>query len=345
VSLTERDTVAAARAFQNAIREAWEIAGARNAKQIERLTFELEPRMRRLGRPFQTLSDSTIHDNVFGDKSTVSKWIFAVSLLAALGELMSQEGRDPRPLGTVGEWRERHDAARRGQVVLVTAGPGAGLVDQEYFGLPEDAGWWWSDYHSVIPQWARRYLTLEPRAHRIMAYQPRFIPDLLQTPDYARAALLMRHPDADPRAIEAHLKMRMLRQQQTLGRAAIWALLEQAALQRQVGSPQIMRDQYRRLAELYSRDYSQTKINMQVVSQPEEGISHAGPYVILRFESPDMPDVAYLPYLDGPPELRHGFYLDDAADLASLIARFSGLGRQALSRDDSRDLITNLIQP
>src|SRR3982751_6209846 len=50
---------------------------------------------------------------------------------------------------------------------------------------------WWNRYGDVLPTWLQSYLGLEAAATVIRSYEVQFIPGLLQTPDYARAVILL----------------------------------------------------------------------------------------------------------------------------------------------------------
>ena len=53
---------------------------------------------------------------------------------------------------------------------------------------------WWLDYRDVLSPAAQDYVIMEVAATEILGYEPNQVPDLLQTPDYMRAAAA-----ADPR--------------------------------------------------------------------------------------------------------------------------------------------------
>ena len=56
---------------------------------------------------------------------------------------------------------------------------------------------WWHQYGEVLPGWFEFYVGLEAAATRIRTYEVQFVPGLLQTPEYARAAVIRGgHPAA-----------------------------------------------------------------------------------------------------------------------------------------------------
>ena len=50
----------------------------------------------------------------------------------------------------------------------------------------------------MLPGWFQSYLGLEAAAALIRTYEVQFVPGLLQTPEYARAVVLLGHPGAAP---------------------------------------------------------------------------------------------------------------------------------------------------
>ena len=53
---------------------------------------------------------------------------------------------------------------------------------------------WWLDYRDVLSPAAQDYVIMEIAATEILVYEPNQVPDLLQTPDYMRAAAAADRP-------------------------------------------------------------------------------------------------------------------------------------------------------
>jgi transcriptional regulator with XRE-family HTH domain len=168
-----------------------------------------------------------------------------------------------------------------------------------------NAAGWWHDYSDILPGWFEAYVGLEEAATQIRSYEVQFIPGLLQTSEYARAVTLLGHPSAPAREIERRVDLRMARQA-LLDRKDppnLWVVLDEAVLQRPFGGWDVMRGQLRHLIDMAERP----QVTMQVI--PFQAGGHAaagGPFSILRFAEPDLPDVVYLEqltsslYLDKP---------------------------------------------
>lgn len=164
---------------------------------------------------------------------------------------------------------------------------------------------WWHDYSDVLPSWFEAYVGLEEVATQVRAYEVQFVPGLLQCEDYARAVTLLGHDGAPPREIERRVRLRMARQAvlEKPDPPNVWAVVDEAALRRPVGSPAVMQGQLKHLIEMAQLPY----VTIQVMPFKAGGHSAAGgPFSILRFAEPDLPDVVYLEqltsalYLDKP---------------------------------------------
>jgi transcriptional regulator with XRE-family HTH domain len=177
-----------------------------------------------------------------------------------------------------------------------------GVVDEEERDILRalarraNAPGWWHDYSDVLPHWFEAYVGLEEVATQIRAYEVQFVPGLLQTEDYARAVTLLGHDGAPPREIERRVRLRMARQS-VLDRddpPNLWAVIDEAVLRRPAGSPAVMHGQLRHLAELAERP----NVTIQIIPFQAGGHSAAGgPFSILRFAEPDLPDIVYLEQL------------------------------------------------
>lgn len=168
---------------------------------------------------------------------------------------------------------------------------------------------WWHRYSDLLESWFETYLGLEQAASLIRTYELQFLPGLLQTSDYVRAVTQLARTDTIE--IERRVELRMRRQQVFLsetGPRRLWAVIDEAALRRGLGSRKLMRDQIERLLELNELP----TISIQIAPLRYGGHAAAGgPFSILRFAEPDLPDIVYLEqltsslYLDKRPDVEH----------------------------------------
>ena len=195
---------------------------------------------------------------------------------------------------------------------------------------------WWHDYSDVLPHWFEAYVGLEEVATQIRAYEVQFVPGLLQTEDYARAVTLLGHDGEPPRDIERRVRLRMARQS-VLDREEppnLWAVIDEAVLRRPAGSPAIMHGQLKHLADLAQRP----NVTIQII--PFQAGGHAaagGPFSILRFAEPDLPDVVYLE------QLTSALYLDKPDTVDSYLRVMERICMEAATPADSAGLIAGLI--
>jgi transcriptional regulator with XRE-family HTH domain len=196
---------------------------------------------------------------------------------------------------------------------------------------------WWHDYNDVLPSWFEAYVGLEEVAIQIRAYEVQFVPGLLQTEDYARAVTLLGHDAASAREIERRVRLRMTRQA-VLERADppnVWAVIDEAALRRPAGSLAVMRGQLEHLGELALRP----NVTIQIIPFQTGGHSAAGgPFSILRFAEPDLPDVVYLE------QLTSALYLDKPEAVDSYMRVMERVCMEAATPAASAEIIANLLE-
>ncbi|CAM4448068.1 helix-turn-helix transcriptional regulator [Nocardia ninae] len=185
-------------------------------------------------------------------------------------------------------------------------------------------GWWHSDSDSLPKGF--ELLSLEAAARTIRCYEPAVVPDLLQTPEYARAALCLRNPARPVHEIDKQLEVRLQRQQ-ILHRdnpPYLWILVEESALRRQIGGIAVWRAQLEYLARCIQKE----NIVIQIVDQTAFGPAIMdSAFVYLRFAETLLPDVVCISqptstlYMEGQDNIVR--YLDIAETLARHSARQS----------------------
>ena len=167
---------------------------------------------------------------------------------------------------------------------------------------------WWHDSSDILPGWFEAYIALEEAASIIRSYQVQFVPGLLQTPEYARAVIWLGYEGVSASELERRVALRMNRQK-LLTREdppRFWVVLDEAVLRRPVGGPDVMRAQIDHLIEATELP----NITLQVVPFLTGGHAAAGgPFSILRFAEPDLPDIVYME------QLTSALYLDRREDV------------------------------
>jgi transcriptional regulator with XRE-family HTH domain len=197
-------------------------------------------------------------------------------------------------------------------------------------------GWWHAFSDTMQPQFAT-YVGLESAASEIRIYEVSLIPELLQTEDYARVVIrsgMMSSPSDD---VERQVALRMARQPAITrdDPPKVWAVLDEAALRRQVGGPGLMRLQLDHLLA----QAALPNVAVQVI--PFGGGAHPAmgrPFIILVFPERVDTDVVYLE------DLTSALYLEDVAEVDRYNVFFNHLRATALSFEDSSALITSVLK-
>jgi transcriptional regulator with XRE-family HTH domain len=195
-------------------------------------------------------------------------------------------------------------------------------------------GWWHA--YGDIPQ--SIYIALETDATALHTYESMAIPGLLQTPAYAGAVIEETVPPLSAEQAATHLKVRLRRQHRIYDPARplrLWAVLDESALHRVVGSPDIMREQLDHLNALATEPHITVQVLPYAVGA-HPGLS--GQFSILRFADSPAAGVVYLD------RFTSDLYVEKPSDVQHYSVLYDHLQAQALSPDASRDLITDVTK-
>jgi transcriptional regulator with XRE-family HTH domain len=193
-----------------------------------------------------------------------------------------------------------------------------GVADQEeidqFLALARAANQpgWWHRYRDVLPDWFSAYVSLEGAASLIRAYEPHYVPGLLQTEDYARAVLRAGLPHAAGEDIDRLVAVRMERQS-LLTRPdppLLWVVLDETVLRRPVGPTRVVHEQLTRLMEAVALPNVTLQI-MPFGAGPHPAMY--GPFYIFRFEGSELPNIVYSESLTG------AVYLDERDDVSAYL--------------------------
>jgi hypothetical protein len=196
---------------------------------------------------------------------------------------------------------------------------------------------WWQREGDILPSWFQPYLGLEAAAVLIRTYEVQFIPGLLQTPEYAKAVILLGHGNAPPAEVERRVAVRMKRQQ-VLAREdppQLWVVVDEGALRRPIGGPEVMRAQLRALVDATKLPH----VRLQVIPFNAGGHAAAGgSFSILRFPEQDLPDVIYIE------QLTSALYLDKRDDIDHYAAAMERLCVEAERPDRTGDILGKVLR-
>ncbi|MCO5988645.1 helix-turn-helix domain-containing protein [Actinoallomurus spadix] len=184
---------------------------------------------------------------------------------------------------------------------------------------------WWQPHSKMLSETYTTYIGLEAEASTLLTYQPLVIPGLLQTEDYARALVENPHDEVSDQVTSDRVAVRMQRQQILTGPSplSLWAVIDEAAIRRPVGGPEVIHGQLERLAEA-ARMPSVTLqlIPFSIGAHPGVG---RGPFTILQFPDDADRDAAYVDNFAGE------LYIEEAAEVERFHGAFRHLVGAALS--------------
>jgi len=195
---------------------------------------------------------------------------------------------------------------------------------------------WWHQYSDIVASWFEIYLGLEQASSVIRTYQPQLIPGLLQTPDVARGVIELGHPRPSDDDIERRVALRMARQEILTQPAApqLWAVIEETSLWR-FNDRSVMREQIDHLITMAELP----NVALQII--PIHSGAHValgGPFTILRFSEPDLPDIVYLE------QLSSALYLDKSQDVDQYLQIMDLLCVQAKSPAETINFLSDSLK-
>jgi transcriptional regulator with XRE-family HTH domain len=197
---------------------------------------------------------------------------------------------------------------------------------------------WWQGYGDSVQPHLATYLGVESAASEIRQYSAGRIPILLQTEDYARAVVTGGRAGAGWYPGPADRMVEMLMERQRLAAASppqVWAVLDEAALRREVGGREVMREQIGHLVDLGSM---KTMFLQVIPFSSGAYVAMDMPFVILAFPDPADPDVVGIGYPTGV------LWVEDLAEVHRFTTFFHHLQAAALSLDDSAALMTSVLK-
>jgi transcriptional regulator with XRE-family HTH domain len=208
--------------------------------------------------------------------------------------------------------------------------------------FPQMGGWFTRFYRDSrrwdgpYPGWFVDWVDAEGRATVIRWWEPLLVPGLLQTAEYARALFKAWQTTGDDDEVEQLTAARIDRQRifDQPKPPSFWAVIDESALRRRIGSAKVMHDQLVHLAEISGRPMIKVHV---VPAEVGAHIGLLGAFAIAGFAD-DAPGIVYF---ESPDE---GETSRDSATVAKTILTFDTLRSEALPRGASRDLIMKVAE-
>jgi Domain of unknown function (DUF5753)/Helix-turn-helix domain len=217
-----------------------------------------------------------------------------------------------------------------------------GITDKSeidsFLALARQAGTpgWWHSYDDILPAWFRTAVGLEEAATLIRAYEPQVIPGLLQTEGYIRAITAASFPAATEDFSERAVALRLARQKilHWPDPPRYWVVLDETALRRPIGGPQVMRQQIEHLIQAAQ----QPGTTIQVI--PFTTGWHPalyGMFNIFRMPDDQLPDIVYSEALTG------ANYLNKPEESARYIEALDRMCAQAASPEHTITILRDTL--
>lgn len=208
--------------------------------------------------------------------------------------------------------------------LLQTYGVSGQTEIEEFLNLARQANQpgWWHSYRDVLPEWFSAFVSLEGESRVIRAYEPHYVPGLLQTEGYARAVLRAGMPHAPEEEIRRQVALRQERQA-LLERPEpplLWVVMDETVLRRSIGGPEVMREQIDKLVAATELPYVRLQI-MPFSVGPHSAMY--GPFHLFRFPIEELPDVAFAESLLG------AAYFDQRDDVTTFLEALDRMCAQA----------------
>lgn len=195
---------------------------------------------------------------------------------------------------------------------------------------------WWSGWD--VPEWFELFLGLESSAAQIESYDAMSVPGILQTPDYAEAIIRSGEPEIENDEVHRRLQVRLTRQH-ILERddpPRVWSVLDESALYRPAGKPEVLRDQLEHLMRLAQRP----TIDFQIL--PLSSGLHAGlpgTFILLSFPAELIGGaVAYTE------DQNRGTYYENEDEVLGFRRTLTRVQVLAASQADSQQILAQRLQ-
>ncbi|MFF5721397.1 helix-turn-helix domain-containing protein [Streptomyces buecherae] len=208
---------------------------------------------------------------------------------------------------------------------------------------------WWSRYADVVGETMNTLFALEAESKVIRSCQAIFIPGMLQTAGYTRAVMRNfygQNPNPESRkkdlaTVERRLELRMRRQsllEHPDSAPEFEALIDEQAVRKELGGPQVMREQLR---QLHSLGENRSKVHIRIL-----------PASATRFETPLHPAMTlFKPHDSGISRMiyleemnRGGTYITELEEVEKYQASMDYWWTKALSKQETLDFLLECVE-
>jgi transcriptional regulator with XRE-family HTH domain len=191
---------------------------------------------------------------------------------------------------------------------------------------------WWHRYDDVVHKQFAHILGLEAAASTVLTFEPVVVPGLLQTARYAEGLVHANGPNQNEDEVARRVEARMLRQQILNGPGAphVHAVIDEAALRRQVGGAEVMHEQLSRIVQASRRPNATVQV---LPFATGAYMPVQGGFMTLRFADAEDSDIVSVELLT------RTLYVDDAGEVARYRDAWESVLSTAASPADSLEMI------
>lgn len=193
------------------------------------------------------------------------------------------------------------------------------------------------------PPWFRSYgiqdlgyVDVETYAQSVWEFSGLKLPGLLHTESYIRAFFAHSRRRRTREQMNNDVEVCLIRQERLTNESdplELTAIIDESALRRDIGGPDVMQEQLRHLVEMAELP----RITIQVLPLKAHSALDGG-FILLSFQDRDEPDLLYVEYITG------ALHIEDDQEVRTSRLNFDRLGVEALSPDDSIALIKRISQ-
>ncbi|MEU4178567.1 helix-turn-helix transcriptional regulator [Streptomyces sp. NPDC026589] len=194
---------------------------------------------------------------------------------------------------------------------------------------------WLEDLDPSIPHYFREVAELEQEATEIRHYGASLIPGLLQTKAYSGAVYQAYRPNYCAEELDEFV-VRRAKRSSILDKPSApvtWALLDEAALRRCVGGPQVMAEQLHKVADM--AESGRVRLHVLTLASGAHALLEGMLYLL------SFADAAPLAYVEG---LRTGRLMDDPALVAACHTSYTLALGDAAPRQKSVALVRSIAE-
>ncbi|RLK54487.1 helix-turn-helix domain-containing protein [Actinokineospora cianjurensis] len=193
---------------------------------------------------------------------------------------------------------------------------------------------WYARYDAVTSEPFRRLLAYEGSTAAIHQFHPVLVPGHLQTADYARAVLGSHYSGVD---LDLAVECRLQRQYRfESDRPKMVALVDEAAVRRTIGGPEVLRAQLRHLLARSAEDCTTLRV-VPFTSGAHPGMG--GGFMLLELDD-EIGDTVLFEESVGKDYLATG----DSEVVTAAWERFLAIEQLALSEADTTTLLRQLVE-